>query len=257
MLGTVAQCRLMIDHTLVTSGMMACVFSLADRASRVRKFLSLCMWGSVYSLAATLLEEGNALLQAELRVDFHEAVTSRLQEQYMSQQRFYNMLQLDNHPAHVRDPAQRLSQDVKALSDELFDLLPMVKPLVEITWFASRVQSLVGVRATMAFALYLAGGMAAIRSIMPNFKRLVAKERDLLGKYKFVHSRVKTHAESIAFFSGDAREEEIVEHRFKSLMQTNWARLKTNWGFGLFNQAIVREAPMLVQWLLRNEYSKR
>uniref|UniRef100_A0A7S3V235 ABC transporter domain-containing protein n=1 Tax=Aplanochytrium stocchinoi TaxID=215587 RepID=A0A7S3V235_9STRA len=34
-------------------------------------------------------------------------------------------------------------------------------------------------------------------------------------------------------------------------------KLRTNWEFGLFNQAIVREAPMLVQWILRNEYSKR
>ena len=248
----------MIDHTLVTSGMMACVFSLADRSSRVREFFSLCMWGSIYSLAATLLEEANALLQSEMRVDFHEALAARLQDKYMAQQRFYNMLELDQDPAKaVHDPAQRLSHDIKALADELFDLLPMVKPLVEIAWFALRVQALVGVRATMAFGIYLAGGMTAIRAIMPNFKRLVTKERDLLGKYKFVHGRVKTHAESIAFFSGDAREREIVDKRFAALMETNWARLKTNWGFGLFNQAIVREAPMLVQWLLRNEYSKR
>ena len=27
--------------------------------------------------------------------------------------------------------------------------------------------------------------------------------------------------------------------------------------FGLMNQFVVREAPMLVQWILRNEYGKR
>jgi ABC-type uncharacterized transport system fused permease/ATPase subunit len=73
------------------------------------------------------------------------------------------------------------------------------------------------------------------------------------GRYKAAHGRVKTHAESIAFFNGDAREKRIVNDAFDEVSRLAHHRVKVSLSFGVVSQAIVREAPMLVQWILRNE----
>jgi hypothetical protein len=49
-------------------------------------------------------------------------------------------------------------------------------------------------------------------------KKIVADMSGLEGKYKFVHARVRTHAESIAFFGGGARETLVVQSRIYTVM---------------------------------------
>ena len=46
------------------------------------------------------------------------------------------------------------------------------------------------------------------------------------GKFALAHSRVQTHAESIAFFGGGSRENEFAERHFTNLMDLIWSRLK-------------------------------
>ena len=58
--------------------------------------------------------------------------------------------------------------------------------------------------ATGALLAYLLFGACAIRLALPNFKAIVAEEAASNARYKAVHTRVKTHCESIAFFGGEA-----------------------------------------------------
>jgi ABC-type uncharacterized transport system fused permease/ATPase subunit len=52
------------------------------------------------------------------------------------------------------------------------------------------------------------------------------KMSKLEGKFHFVHSRIKSCAESIAFFGGEEREQAIVRQRFEDVMALDWER---NW----------------------------
>jgi ABC-type uncharacterized transport system fused permease/ATPase subunit len=133
----------------------------------------------------------------------------------------------------------------------------LTKPLFEIATFSFKIYALVGLKAAQMFCSYVLAGGALIAIVMPNFKALISKERALRADYSFVHSRLAAHAESVAFFGGDAAEQTLVEARFGSLLRAAWQRLNTNWRFGLFNQAIVRESPMLIQYILRNEYGRK
>lgn len=126
-----------------------------------------------------------------------------------------------------------------------------------MTAFAYRLQTLVGGKASAAFFTYMVIGASAIRFALPNLQQVLSQERLFESKTKFVHSRVRQHAESIAFFGGGKQEQRLVKERFDALIVSVKARLHASWRFGLVNQAIVREAPMLVQWLLRNEYGQK
>ena len=96
------------------------------------------------------------------------------------------------------------------------------------------------------------------RAFVHIFDRYIGiKEAEEEGKLKLVHSRVRNHAESIAFFGGDEREKQLANKQFDSVLKVALKRLQLNWSFGMVNQAIIRETPMLAQWLLRNEHGKR
>ena len=101
---------------------------------------------------------------------------------------------------------------------------------------------------------YLGGGLVLIRAFIPNFEKFRKREASLEARFRYVHSRVKEHAESIAFYGGDELEGQLVEREFERLMAAVDQRHNQSLRFNLVNQAIVREAPMLVQWLMRNHY---
>uniref|UniRef100_A0A7S4KUP4 ABC transporter domain-containing protein n=1 Tax=Paramoeba aestuarina TaxID=180227 RepID=A0A7S4KUP4_9EUKA len=247
------QARLLISHVLVTSGMMSCVFSADSMAKRKQEFFGLCVKGGILGLAITAVEQLLLFLQRDLTLTLNKNLSNGLVRSFMENHTFYELIQMGK----VSDPGQVIAQDVRDLSTRVTNFLPLFRPIVEIVWFSSHIFGLVGHTASAMFAAYLIGGAAVIRLFMPNFTKIVARESQLEGEYNLVHYRTHNHAESIAFFGGDECEKEVVQTRFKKLMNVIWLRLKTNWYFGLVNQAIVREAPMLVQFLLRNSYGQQ
>ena len=104
----------------------------------------------------------------------------------------------------------------------------LLKPLATIVFLTAKLYPLVGSRAVACLLAYMAAGIALIKVALPNFKQLVAEESRLEGTFKFVHARVRTHAESIAFFGGGAREQELVEKRFEQLEGVVATRLQTD-----------------------------
>jgi ABC-type uncharacterized transport system fused permease/ATPase subunit len=137
---------------------------------------------------------------------------------------FYKISQLDGR---ISDAAQRIADDVKEFSSTASNIIAeFLKPVVELGLFSVKLISLVGPAATGVLLVYLIGGALLIRSVLPNFKRIVATEAEANGKYKQVHARVKTHCESIAFFGGDSREHAIVEKEFDTVSNLAHDRLK-------------------------------
>ena len=64
---------------------------------------------------------------------------------------------------------------------------------------------------------YVAVGLGIIRLLMPNYKEYAERETNLEGKFRYVHSRIRTHSESIAFFGGGEYEKQVVRKRSKQL----------------------------------------
>lgn len=56
-------------------------------------------------------------------------------------------------------------------------------------------------------------GFGFLRAITPNLGALTSKEQALEGAFRFLHSRLRTHAESVAFFGGGDREKAMVQVR--------------------------------------------
>ena len=72
-----------------------------------------------------------------------------------------------------------------------------------------------------------------IRSMSPPFGKLMSKEQQLEGEYRQLHSRLRTNAESIAFYGGENREASHISEKFKRLVRHMNLVLHEHWWFGM------------------------
>nr|XP_043614647.1 ABC transporter D family member 1-like [Erigeron canadensis] len=78
-----------------------------------------------------------------------------------------------------------------------------------------------------------------------------------LEKYfdEFMHERLRTHAESVAFFGGGARERAMIESRFNELLAHAKMLLRKKWLFGVLDDFVTKQLPHNVTWGLSLLYA--
>lgn len=205
-------------------------------------------------------------------MDIRSGLTKSFSSRLFANDTYYRLVQFDGS---ISDPEQRMVDDVRDLASTVSQLFSeLLKPILELSLFATQLTSLVGAKATGMLALcvvmplyqsvhethlfvycrYLVVGASVIRASLPNYRVIVEAETAQEARFKHAHQRVRTHAESIAFFGGGDREHQLASTEFRGVLALEFSRLKANFAFGLVSHAVVREAPMLVQWLLRNAY---
>eukprot|EP01060_Flectonema_neradi_P032685 TRINITY_DN5245_c0_g1_i1.p1 TRINITY_DN5245_c0_g1~~TRINITY_DN5245_c0_g1_i1.p1 ORF type:complete len:1290 (+),score=243.20 TRINITY_DN5245_c0_g1_i1:78-3872(+) len=249
-MAVIAQIGCKVQSTKLMSSMMSSVFQ------QDKKYLLKLIAQSVgMSFAGAFAEQVVAYLQHDTSEAMIEGLTASFTKRYLRNKNYYKMVQIDGL---VTDPQQRLTTDLREFTNTTAAMIPnFVTPVLEISWYGYLIANMIDVQSVGKMGLYMVFATAAIRLSMPSFRRIIAKESELESLFKTSHSRVKHHSESIAFYGGGSREEELVNKRFSSLMVHSQKRLHESWKFDIVNGAVIREAPFCVQWLLRNEYSRR
>ncbi|CAA6660436.1 unnamed protein product [Spirodela intermedia] len=154
------------------------------------------------------------------------------------------------------DADQRITRDVEKLTGDISSLVTgMVKPSVDILWFTWRMKTLTGRRGVGILYAYMLLGLGFLRSVTPEFGDLSSKEQQLEGKFRFMHSRLREHAESVAFFGGGSREKSMVDARFKVLLDHSKMLLKKKWLYGILDDFVTKQLPHNVTWGLSLLYA--
>lgn len=118
----------------------------------------------------------------------------------------------------MNDVDQRLTRDVDRVCDDLSALVPtLVKPVVDVCWFTWQLYTLTGHRGLAIAYLYMMTGFGCLRAVTPDFGRLAREEMQLEGGFRNGHTRLRTHAESVAFFGGGHREGVVLGGMFSQL----------------------------------------
>eukprot|EP01052_Picozoa_sp_SAG31_P012968 SAG31_NODE_770_length_12217_cov_2.855174_4_plen_442_part_00 len=204
---------------------------------------------AVFSAALqSLLQETFVWIQREAATTFSWHLTKAIQPRYMGRQTYYKLYQLDSR---IKDAHYRICHDIKNLGGHLDHMYVQgMRPFAQLLFFTWRIGKhtnickecdlyeaavlsewiisgmYVGWKAPVAMIGYFVLSVLCLRIAMPNYKELYKKVSALTARFTFTHSRIKTCAESIAFFKGDAREREIVTAQFRRLMEVEWDR---NW----------------------------
>ncbi|XP_075510366.1 ABC transporter D family member 1 isoform X1 [Primulina tabacum] len=180
-------------------------------------------------------------------------LTKHLLKNYLRRSAYYKVF----HMSRVNvDADQRLTQDLEKLTTDLSGLVTgMVKPTVDILWFTWRMKLLTGQRGVAILYAYMLLGLGFLRVVTPDFGDLSSREQQLEGTFRYMHERLRTHAESVAFFGGGAREKEMIESRFKELFNHSMLLLKKKWLFGILDDFVTKQLPHNVTWGLSLLYA--
>ena len=89
----------------------------------------------------------------------------------------------------------------------------------------------------------------------PDFGTLANVQYRLEGAFRNVHSRLRTHAESVAFFGGGAKEGASVAATFDTLMLHLRKMTDARWTHAVADEFFTKQLPNNVTWLLTLMYS--
>eukprot|EP00262_Sarcandra_glabra_P018238 TRINITY_DN6477_c0_g2_i1.p1 TRINITY_DN6477_c0_g2~~TRINITY_DN6477_c0_g2_i1.p1 ORF type:complete len:624 (+),score=92.76 TRINITY_DN6477_c0_g2_i1:1-1872(+) len=216
-------------------------------------FIRLTGISVLQSAASSIVAPSLRYLTAKLSLGWRIRLTQHLLKNYLQNNAFYKVFHMSGKSF---DADQRITHDVEKLTTELSGLVTgMVKPLVDILWFTWRMKLLTGQRGVAILYAYMLLGLGFLRTVTPDFGDLASQQQQLEGIFRFMHSRLRTHAESVAFFGGGAREKAMVDSRFKELLNHSKILLKKKWLFGILDDFVTKQLPHNVTWGLSLLYA--
>ncbi|KAL8034186.1 hypothetical protein ABFX02_12G011400 [Erythranthe guttata] len=220
-----------------------------DKAAFVKLIGISVLQSAASSFVAPSLRHLTALLALGWRI----RLTKHLLRNYLRNNAYYKVIHMSRENV---DADQRLTQDLEKLTTDLSGLVTgMVKPTVDILWFTWRMKMLTGRRGVAILYAYMLLGLGFLRGVTPDFGDLTSREQQLEGTFRYMHERLRTHAESVAFFGGGAREREMIESRFGALFDHSMLLLKKKWLFGIVDDFITKQLPHNVTWGLSLLYA--
>ncbi|KHG01277.1 ABC transporter D family member 1 [Gossypium arboreum] len=178
-------------------------------------FIRLMSISVLQSAASAVIAPSLRHLTATLALGWRIRLTQHLQKNYLRNNAFYQVFQMSSKNI---DADQRITDDLEKLTTDLSGF----------TW---RMKLLTGRRGVSILYAYMLLGLGLLRTATPDFGDLTCREQQLEGTFRFMHERLRTHAESIAFFGGGAREKAMVESRFRDLLDHSSLLLKKKWQF--------------------------
>ncbi|XP_043708292.1 ABC transporter D family member 1-like [Telopea speciosissima] len=216
-------------------------------------FIRLTGVSVLQSAASSIVAPSLRYLKAKLALGWRIRLTQHLLKNYLRKNTFYEVF---HNSAKNIDADQRITHDVEKLTTALSGLVTgMVKPSVDILWFTWRMKLLTGQRGVAILYAYMLLGLGCLRSATPDFGDLTSQEQQLEGTFRFMHERLRTHAESIAFFGGGAREKAMIDSRFRMLLGHSKILLKKKWLYGILDDFITKQLPHNVTWGLSLLYA--
>ena len=237
------------DYNMANIGrMFGCLMDLD-----LRGMLLLARNGTIAALGQGVIWESMLFIQREAGADMAQKIENNMVDRYCSNNNFFVLQQLDGR---IKDAEQRIADDIHglfhwALSDVIIGGL---RPLSKLIWFTYRIGTILGFRWPLGMWMYMFFAVGCLKLVMPNYRDITREGSRLEAKFKFVHTRVKTCAESIAFFGGGDRELQIVNSRFHAMLEHDWKRLYANFKFQIVEDVFRSRFPDILQWVLRFSY---
>lgn len=164
-------------------------------------------------------------LEDKLAIAFRTRMSDHLYQKYMESETYYRVGNLDSR---LTNADQCLTEDVSKFSSHLASLYSQLsKPMFDVVLMVVQLWVLITRQAGFMSGLPpLAGGVMCVwltskllRRMSPPFGALVAKQAALEGQLRFVHSRLITNAEEIAFYRGHKIEHGVIARSYYALVK--------------------------------------
>jgi ABC-type uncharacterized transport system fused permease/ATPase subunit len=190
-------------------------------------------------VATAWIDEGATWLQNEIGVHWGNNLSRHAVGVFFRDNAFYNARSVDRR---VRDPDQRVTQEVSELAQAMASVFASsLTPLLDASFFGYRIYSTLGAAGALPLAAYAAGASAVLALAMPDHAFYNTREKEFESQYRFVQTRLKTHAESIAFLGGGQREHQLADEKLMRLVQHLQRKNRANCFYKAFLYALYED----------------
>ncbi|KAF8674398.1 hypothetical protein HU200_048229 [Digitaria exilis] len=177
-------------------------------------------------------------LTGSLGLRFKKILTDLVHADYFENMVYYKISHVDHR---ISNPEQRIASDIPKFCSEISDLVQDdLAAIAEGLIYIWRLCSYASPKYVLWILAYVIGAGGTIRKFSPAFGKLKSTEQQLEGEYRQVHSRLRTHAESVAFYGGENREASHIMQRFKTLVKHLNVVLYENWWFGMIQDFLLK-----------------
>lgn len=187
-------------------------------------------------------------VQREAVLNFSWTLTHSISPRYISTGMFHHIYSLDGR---IKDASHRVVHDVKNIGFALDGIYNRgMLPFCRMVWFTFRIGNFLGWKIPVALGLYFASTVVVLKKAMPNYTQFYKKISKTNSRFTTTHTRVRTCAESIAFFAGDNREWSIIHTRFTEVMALEWTRNWLTFKFRVVEDIFKQRIPDMLQWII-------
>lgn len=172
----------------------------------VPKFIKLIVNWILLAIPATFINSLIRYVECKLALAIRTRLVDHAYTMYFSDQTYYRVSNLDGR---LNNPDHSLTEDLQAFSSAITHIYSHVsKPILDIVMMSAELRrsavrrgetspypGLLGLATVIATA-------AILKVVAPPFGKLVAEEARRNGFLRYLHSRIITNAEEIAFYAG-------------------------------------------------------
>ena len=209
------------------------------------QFASTLIVYAIGLICVTLLAGFTKDIRKKIALDWYQWLNTQILEKYFSNRAYYKI----NFQSDIDNPDQRLAQEIEPIATNAISFsATFLEKSLEMLTFLAVVWS-ISRQIAIPLLFYTIIGNFIAAYLNQELSRINQEQLESKADYNYALTHVRTHAESIAFFRGEKEELNIIQRRFKEVV--NDTKNKINWEKGneIFNRgyrSVIQFFPFLI-----------